>query len=328
VAVTMMDVAEAAGVSTSTVSRVFATPQAVRKQTRDLVLTAAQTLGFTPGRAEHEGRARGLTLGVVVPDIAEPCFAQIVKAAQSRARRDECGVYLADADDRPGAEYELAVAMIGQVDALLLVEPRMTAQQQRNVAAALPTVLVGRTGDGLSAVVADAEDGVRRAVEHLAALGHTRVCHAVGTWPLLPEDRRAALRAAAARQGVELLEQPGPVENDVAAGSDAADATLAAGATALLADSDRVALTAMRRLAEQGVAVPGDVSVVGVGDTFLAQTTHPRLTCVHLPLDSMGTSAVDLLLTRAVKLPQTPGEVITLRTSLVVRGSTARPAGT
>jgi DNA-binding LacI/PurR family transcriptional regulator len=323
-AVTMTDVAQAAGVSTSTVSRVFATPQAVRKQTRDMVLTAAQSLGFTPGRVPGPpGRDRALTLGVVVPDIADPRCAQIVKAAQNRARHAECAVLLADADERPRDEYELALAMTGQVDGLLLVEPRMTAEQQRNVAAAMPTVLVGTAGDGLCAVLAGTGDGMRQALAHLAELGHTRIRHVDGARPLLRDEERAALRRAAAELGADLAEHPGPFGADATAGAAAADGLLATGATALIAHGDRVALGAARRLAELGVAVPGDVSLVSVGDTFLARATHPHLTCVHVPLDHMAGTAVDILLRRADQPPHTPAEAVTLPTSLIVRDSTA-----
>ncbi|MFJ8953223.1 LacI family DNA-binding transcriptional regulator [Streptomyces sp. NPDC102381] len=316
------DVAEAAGVSPSTVSRCFASPHQVRPDTRARVLAAAERLGYRPNRIARslaEGRTR--TLGLIVPDIANPFFAVIVKAVQARARRKDYAVFLADTDEHPDDEYELACALARQVDGLLLVAPRMDGARLGEVVRQVPSVAVNRSVSGVSSVVAPSEDGLRQAVAHLHALGHRHLALILGarnSWS--SEQRGHAVRYAAEQLELKVTEF-GPHEPKFHTGAQVADLALAAGATAIVAHNDLMALGVLSRLADRGVRVPDDVSVVGADDTLLATTATPALTSVRIPLDALGERAVDLMLRRLDDPGRVPEELV-LDSELIVRRST------
>jgi len=322
-AVTIAEVAKVAGVSTSTVSRAFTTPDLVHDDTRQHVLAVARRLGYTPNRiARSLAMGRTRSIGLIVPDIANPFFATLAKAAQARARRREYAVFLADTDEHPAEEYELARAITKQVDGLLLVSPRMSEDHLYEIVELIPTVLVNRRVEGLPAVAVPSADGMRQAVEHLHALGHRRCAYVSGprnSWS--NQQRRAAVGDACADLGMELVEF-GPYEPKFDAGVRSADLIRGAGATAVIAHNDVVALGVIFKLSERGVVVPRDISVVGVDDTIIASTANPALTTVRLPLRELGVHAVDAMLETLDAGIDRPPSVIELETALIVRGTT------
>ena len=317
------EVAAAAGVSTSTVSRAFVAPHSVRVDTRERVLTVARRLGYTPNRVARS-LAMGKTgsLGLIVPDVANPFFAMILKAVQARARRKEYTIFLVDTDEHPADEYELAVALTAQVDGLLLVSSRMPDERVREVIARTPTILVNRRIEGVPGVLVPSTDGMTQAVQHLHALGHRTCCYVSASHTSWSNAQRvAAVRTAGATLGMELIEL-GPFEPRFDAGVRAADLVPASGATAVIAHNDMVALGTMARFAQRGIAVPDDVSVVGVDDTLLATAADPPLTSVRIPLEEIGTRAVDLLLDALGGHRDAPPAVVEMPTALMVRAST------
>ncbi|MFI6872909.1 LacI family DNA-binding transcriptional regulator [Streptomyces sp. NPDC050400] len=316
------DVAADVGVSPSTVSRCFASPDQVRPETRRKVLAAAERLGYRPNRiARSLALGRTGTLGLIVPDIANPFFAVIVKAVQARARRKDYAVFLADTDEHPDDEYELALTLARQVDGLLLVAPRMTGDRLGEVVRQVPSVAVNRSVSGVPSVVAPSEDGLRQAVAHLHALGHRHLALVLGARNSWSSERRGhAVRFAAEQLRVKVTEF-GPHEPKFHTGAQVADLALAAGATAIVAHNDLMALGVLSRLADRGVRVPDDVSVVGADDTLLATTATPALTTVRIPLDALGERAVDLMLHR-LDDPGHPAQEVSLDSELIVRRST------
>ncbi|MFC9529000.1 LacI family DNA-binding transcriptional regulator [Streptomyces sp. NPDC056975] len=316
------DVAAQAGVSPSTVSRCFASPHQVRPETRARVLAAADRLGYRPSRiARSLALGRTGTLGLIVPDIANPFFAVIAKAVQARARRKGYAVFLADTDEHPDDEYELALTLARQVDGLLLVSPRMDESRLVEVVRQVPSVAVNRSVPGVPSVVAPSEDGLRQAVAHLHALGHRHLALILGarnSWS--SEQRGHAVRYAAKQLDLKVTEF-GPHEPKFHMGAQVADLALAAEATAVVAHNDLMALGVLARLAERGVRVPDDVSVVGADDTLLATVATPALTSVRIPLATFGERAVDLMLRRLDDPDSTPHQSV-LTSELIVRRST------
>jgi DNA-binding LacI/PurR family transcriptional regulator len=297
VAVTSAKVAAVAGVSTSTVSRVFLSPDQVTASTRERVLAVSRQLGYSPNRAARSlAMGRTGAIGLIVPDIANPFFAEVVKAVQARVRRKDHAVLVADSDEKPGDERDIALAMAKQVDGLILVSPRSSAEDLQEINEAAPIVLANRAVDGLPAVVVPSGDGMRQAVEHLAALGHEKCCYLnVSRRSWSNEQREAAVKEACTAKGIELIEL-GPFEARFDGGVAAADTVRASGATAVIAHNDMMAIGVISRLQRQQVNVPGDISVIGVDNTVFAGLYNPALTTVRIPLDDMGASAVDLLL--------------------------------
>lgn len=320
-AVTLRDVARAAGVSPATASRALHAPDLVAPERRELVQRVARELGYRPNRAARElitGRTGHLCL--VVPDLENPFFSAVAKAVQARARTAGHAVVVADAEEDPQLEAELVAQLGAQADGVLLCSPRMSADDLADVAAGdRPVLLVNREGAGLPSVVVDNRDGVRQAVRHLHALGHRRLAYAggpAGSWS--DARRREGLAASGTDVEVVDLGAHAPV---FAGGVAAADLALASGATAVLAHNDLVALGVLDRLRTRGVRVPHDVSVVGFDDAPVATLVAPALTTVAVPLARLGRTAVDLLLTpHEDAAPRT-----VLPVELVVRASTAPP---
>ncbi|WP_214403209.1 LacI family DNA-binding transcriptional regulator [Pseudonocardia lacus] len=321
-AVTIKDVAAAAGVSQSTVSRALSMPELVSPVTRARVQAAARRLGYEPNRAAR-GLITGRTanLGLVVPDLANPLFAAVVKGVQAAARAADYSVFIADTDEDASAEPGLLRALAKQVDGIVLCSPRSPDAELTEAGTDTPVVLMNRQVAGYPAVTVDNADGMRQAVEHLAALGHRRVCYVAGprsSWS--NGQREQGLRATAEAVGVDLVHLghfPPRFDGGVAA----ADLALASGASAVVAYNDIVALGLLSRLGARGVAVPDRISVLGCDDIPMSAMTHPALTTVAVPQHEAGRAAVAMLLALLSDAgPTAPQRE--LATQLVVRATT------
>lgn len=327
-AATIRDVALACGVHVSTVSRTFSAPHLVSPATRTRVLAAAEDLGYRPNRA-----ARALTtgrthnLGLIVADISNPFFPPLIKAAQAYARERGYQVFVADTDEDPQAEEDLIRTLAEQVDGVVLVSPRLTNPSIERLGAELPFVVINRRIKGLSAVLMDVAAGTVDAMRHLTELGHRHlvlVGGPRGSWTSGQMKRSA--EKAAADQGIR-LDVVGPNPPTEEGGIAAADATLASGATGLIAYNDLVAIGIIEALGERGVQVPRDISVIGVDDTITGRLNRPKLTSVAMPTPAAGRTAVDLLLHAIDSKDDRAPAQTTLGTSLVVRESTAPAPG-
>jgi DNA-binding LacI/PurR family transcriptional regulator len=319
------DVARRAGVSVATVSRSYSAPETVREATCARVLQAATDLGYRPNRAAR-GLITGRTgnVGVIVPDLGNPYFQGVLKGAQARAREADYAVFVADGQESAAEEEALIGAMSKQVDGILLCSSRLAPGTLAALEAAPAVALLNRRVDGLSTVTVDSADGMRQAMAHLAALGHLRCAFLSGprhSWS--NQQRLRGLRAAARAAGAEIV-TIGPVVPQFQGGVDAAERVLAGGVTAVLAYNDLVAAGILSRLAQLGVDVPGELSVVGFDDIPLAAMLTPALTTVAAPTVQAGAAAVQALLSR-LEQPDAPPSLQRLPAALVVRESTAPP---
>lgn len=320
-AATIRDVARAAGVSASTVSRALSSPEMVNAVTREKVRRAADRLGYRPNRAAR-GLITGRTgnLGLIVPDLSNPFFSDVVKGAQARARDHDYALFIADTDEEPGVEADLVRALSKQVDGLVVCSPRMETDALRELGAEATLVLLHRRVENVPSITVDNADGMRQALSHLAALGHHRIALAAGprtSWS--NGERVRGLRAAADELGLDLVEV-GNFPPQPSGGVAAADLVLASKATAVVAYNDVVAIGLLNRLTARGVDVPGELSVVGVDDIGMCQMTHPALTTVHIPKKDAGRAAITLLL--AVLHSNETATQRELPTQLIIRQST------
>jgi len=330
-AVTLADIAGELGVSTSTVSRALSNPELVNGATRDRIQRTARRLGYRgPGVVRPRAAAGRGVIGMVVPDIVNPFFPPIIKAAQSRALGKDRAIVLADLDEHPDDELGLARILRERVDGLIVVSPRATDEELTQYGELAPVVFVNRLVEGMPSVVIDNADGMYEAVEHLAALGHRQVAYLNGpkrSWS--NRMRRDAVAAAASRLGVDLVEF-GPFEPEVQSGVRAADLVVASGATAVVAYDDMIALGVMVRLSERGLRVGPDISVLGIDDSPMAGMAYPALTTVHVPGTEAGRIAVDTVVELIAAGPgarPAPGRLLRrLDTRLVVRSSTQSPS--
>jgi DNA-binding LacI/PurR family transcriptional regulator len=330
VSVTIHDVARRAKVSISTVSRAFTSPDLVKQQTRSRVLAAADELGYHASGAPHRLSALRIGhLGIVVPDLGNPFFTGVLDGVQARARQDDVAVLFANSDEDPATELNLIRRMARQVDGILLCGPGLTDDQLRTAAGQATLVLLNREVAGIPSVVMDAADGMRQAIQHLAALGHRRCAYLGGprtSWA--NHARRRGLAEAARRHGTEVVEF-GPFPPVFEGGLQGADLALAADVTAIVAYNDLVAFGALARLNARGVRVPDEISLVGFDDLVFAAISAPPLTTIAMPTEAAGRAAVTILL-GLLGVPDAGAGGDTARvldTHLIVRATTAPPAG-
>lgn len=296
-AVTIKDVARAAGVSASTACRALGSGELVRPETRERVLQAAAVLGYQPNRAAR-GLSTGRTgnIGLIVPDLANPFFPSVIKGMQARAREVDYAVFVADTDEDPRVEYSLVRALSKQVDGIVICSPRMDEDQLRDAAAETPLVLLNRRVGRIPSVTVDNVDGMRQAVAHLVALGHRRIGYVEGpraSWA--NRERLRGLRSVTQATGIELVEL-GSFLPQFEGGVAAADQVLASGVTAVVAYNDLMALGLLSRFTARGIDVPGRISIIGCDDIVVSSMVHPPLTTVSLPKELTGRAGVDLLL--------------------------------
>lgn len=291
-------VAAAAGVSASTVSRVYSHPHLLRADTVERVRKVADDLGYVPhftARALITGRLS--TIGVVVPDIANPFFPPVIRAVQARAGEVGVGTLLGDTDEDPAKEETVLLALQQRTDGVVLVSSRMPEPRIQKMAAGHPLVLVNRDVELVDRVLIETTLGMRQAVEHLARLGHRRIAYLGGpesSWS--NGERAAAVSDSAGRLGIEVISL-GPHRPEHEEGRRAAAAVLAAGVTGVLAFDDVLAQGLLAGLVEAGARVPADVSLVGCDD-ILAVRTVPPLSTIHGPSMEAGRLAVELLLAK------------------------------
>lgn len=317
---TITDVARAAGVAASTVSRAFTRPGRVNAETREHVLAVADRLGYTPNaaaRALESGRSN--TIALLVPDITNPHFAGVIKGAERAAAAAGLTLLLGDTQESPALEEQLVRRLAGSVDGFVLAASRMPDEAVQRASEQRPVVLVNRATPDVPCVVADYDSGTRQIVDHLASHGHTAFVFLggpAGSWS--GARRWRGLQRAARARGLTAT-RFGPYSPTLTGGPAAADAALAAGATALVCHNDMLAIGVLRRLAERGVVVPDALSVVGFDDIFGADFCTPPLTTLAERTADAGARAVEVLQQQG-RTTQTASWV--LPTELVVRTST------
>src|SRR5437588_2139862 len=318
---TIKDVARLSGVSVMTVSRVINGGVRVSPDTRRRVEEAISQLGFVPNRlARGLSRQRTGTLAVIVPDVANPFFTAIVRAAEEVARRADYHVILGDTRADLAVEREVVEELIAhRVEGALIapVSDRSLAHLRRLEQFGVPFVLVDRRVPGTQSdvVLGDSIGGARRLVEHLLTLGHRRVGFIVESDDVSPaRERRAGYDAALTAAGSE-------VDADRVVNASADPAGGATGMTRLLELEPRptavftvnnlVALGAIEAVRAAGLEVPDDVALVCFDDIEYASRLYPFLTAMEQPAQTFGTLSTQLLLDRIEgRSPQRPREVV------------------
>lgn len=334
---TLFDVAARAGVSVSIVSRVLSDdPEVrVRPETRERILAASRELDYTPN---HAGRALRLAksgaLALVVPDVTNPVFADMVRAVEDEAQHNGYSVLLARSEwftENSGGLRRLIGE--GRVDGFLFQRADETtdAGLMRLLGAGIPTILLNTRSPGSrGSVTFDGVAAAMMATRHLVELGHRRIAHLGGPEGSDTSDRRL--------QGFRLcMTEAGlPVPPDAVTRSGYRPESGAAGIRHLLAARERptavfvanvnAAIGAMTAAIQSGLRVPEDLSIVALHDLWFAEHTTPPLTTVKSPLEAVGRAGVRLLLERLSSRSVDDVTVTDPPPRLIVRASTAPPA--
>lgn len=300
---TIKEVAERAGVSTATVSRALTGQSAVKPELRARILTAVAELGYRPNRlASNLRRQTTETIGVVVSDIENPHFTQVVRAVEDAAYRRGYRVLLCNTDETTEKQRSYLEVLAAERVVGVIISPSDPGGVEISglLDVGIPVVAFDRrVEDGRAdAVVIDNARGTRRATDYLIGLGHDRIGFVSG----LPNiqtgrERLAGFEEAMAIRGLPVRWANGAFRIDQA--YHATQELLAGdGVTALLVGNNLMTIGALRALRSRGLRVPDDVALVAVDDPPWAELVEPSLTTLAQPVRQMAECAVRLLFER------------------------------
>jgi LacI family transcriptional regulator len=327
------DVAREAGVSTATVSHVINRTKYVTDETRARVLSAIERCEYHPNaHARSLASGRSNMIGLLVSDISNPFFPELIKSIETAAFESGYNVILLNTnyDAQRAADYVRRLSELN-VAGVALMTSELDAALFREITRKRISVVfdnTGPTGERMSNISVDYASGIEEAVRHLVSLGHRRIAHIAGA-SRIPSGviRREAFLDSVARH---LSDEPEPAvyEGDfrLDGGRRAASEMLSAPEmpTAVVVANDMMALGAMREFRAAGLSIPRDISVVGFDDIAFAALSEPPLTTVSSPRVEIGRRAIEALIA-SIERPDQRGVEIRVPTHLITRGSTAPP---
>lgn len=332
-AVTLNDIANKAGVSVSTVSRVLnhkTKKYRISEETENLIKQAAKKLNYKPNQL-----ARGLrlkkthTIGLIVPDISNPFFAHVTRIIQTHAYRAGYSLIVCNTDEDINTELEQVELLISKgVDGFIVMPVGTTfAHIKKLLDDSVPLVLLDRSFDDLetNSVVVDNYTGAYKATEYLISMGHTKIAVIQGLPDTHTNNARVkgyldALKAGGIDinnnyiVGKDFRKENGYIETKFLLG-------LEERPTAIFTTSDLITLGALEAVSEENLIIPDDLSLVSFDDIDFAPFLFAPLTAVRQPKEIMGEVAVKLLIDDLKSRVNHEHRKIVLKSDLVVRGS-------
>ncbi|MGY4106070.1 LacI family DNA-binding transcriptional regulator [Aeromonas encheleia] len=327
--VSMAAVAEQAGVSVATVSRVLNQQEGVTAKTRAKVDQAVHALGYRVNHLATSLRtAKSWLLLIMVPDLTNPFYIEVVRGIDRVARQHGYFVLLCDTGADPGRERSaFELLRTHRADGAICLDPDSIQQGLSQEINALPWVACCEFDPAMPVpyVGIDNQEAAAAAVRYLLSRGHSRIA-LIGADPayLYARQREAGVRQALAEAGLTLAEEWNirVTSFSFLAGAEAAQQLLRCPQrpTAIFAVADALAIGLMHSLQEAGLRIPDDIAIMGFDDIPLAAQLNPPLTTMAQPMDELGAEAARLLLQR-LSTPDAllPGALLPHK--LVVRGS-------
>ncbi len=325
---TIKDVAKYAGLSPATVSRVIRNQSNVTDKTRNLVINAIRDLNFQPNALARQLRQQETkTVIVIVPDIGNSFFRDIIKGIEKIAYQNNYQVFLADMQNNPEIEaYYFNALLQKQADGVISLSASVAQRLMEQVASQYPVVIVCQymENSDLPNVTIDNVSASKRIMEHLINMGHTRIAH-LTAFPniLLYRDRLTGYYQALAEHGIQIdTELVRYGNSSFQSGYDQMMELLELKkpVTAVFAAGDILAVGAMKALKASGKRIPEDCAVVGFDDIDLSSIYDPTLTTIRQPKREMGEIAMSMLLELINGNKPTPNQHV-LDYELVVRES-------
>jgi LacI family transcriptional regulator len=335
--VTIIDVASHAQVSTAAVSKVIRNAYGVSPAMKDRVQAAIEELGYRPHASARAMRGRTFTIGVLLPDVTSPFFAEIINGLTEQLADTDYQAIMIQGGTTHKAERRAIDALVDrQVDGILMVAPISSRARLEEVARDLPTVVLGRHERSAvyDTVFDDDDAGAELAVNHLIDLGHRRIVHIAhqDNARARPADLLHVIRAETYKRVMRdhgLAEEIAVATTSYSAegGYDGARQLLnrSPRPTAIFAGADQAAFGALAAVHEAGLSAPADVSVIGYDNIRLAALPNIALTSIDQDGVVMGRAVGRLLLERIEG--RTPAVHFSVTPSLVVRRTTAAPPG-
>jgi LacI family transcriptional regulator len=329
--VSLRDVAKAAKVSVGTVSNVLNRPEVVAPETLARVRGTIKDLGFVPnGFARHLRSGNSRTLGLIVPDVANPFFTEVARGVEDAASKRDYAVFLCNSDESATKEDRYINILIEQQVRGVLITPtdvksdRLDAMRERGIA----VTLVDREIKGRKQCSVSVDDvhGGQLGIEYLTGLGHTDIAWVCGP-DSIPQvaDRGAGVAKAAKFAGAKVETIRVSLMNTTQ-GEEAAKKILALKTipTAIFCANDLLALGVMRTLRENKFKIPEQVSVLGYDDIEFAASAAVPLSSIAQPAYQMGVTAADLLLNECEEAETHEHQQIRFQPQLVERASTGK----
>ncbi len=332
---TLKEVATRADVSFSTVSRAINHPDKVKPETRRRVERAIAELNYHPHRAARRlrgHRSYASIFGLIIPDIQNAFYSQIVRGAEEVAYSRGYAVIICNSDESPEREQFYLNVLQQESAAGVILPPITEGGRPFPPPDELPLPVIcfdRRPPDGLfDAVVVDNEGGAYQATARLARLGHRRIAAIVGALDLSTSaERRAGYERALREHGLPIepdLIRWGPPRQEEGHALAEVLLDLPAPPTALFVGNNVMAMGALEAVRQRGLRIADDVAVIAFDDPPWASLITPPLSTVRQPAYEIGRRAAELLL-RRIETPERPTELVTLPTTLVVRSSCGRP---
>lgn len=330
---TLADVAEHAGVSTATVSRVIRNTDPVSQELRDRIEVSIAELGYTPRKPAIE-QVDQVAIALLIGDLLNPFFWEIAQGVQDEVNNQQMNLTLYNLADHPLRQMQLLKQLKkSQTDGVILTGlapfPELLDWQERQN---IPIVLFNRhvLQPSVHCIVVDFENGMYRATQHLLALRHTRIGHlASPSTGEIAEARLQGIKTALAEENLDLKPEWCPIVppgREVGGGFQAMRMLLELPTqerpTAVIAFNDIIAIGALHAIHSYGLRVPEDISVIGVDDIALAGHCHPPLTTINQPKYHMGKLAVQTLCRMREGRMSVGNNCTILETPLIVREST------
>jgi len=321
--VTIDDVAKAAGVHRATVSRALSRPEAVKTQTRELILRVAEELGYTMSPLAQALRSKAsIFIPLVVPDLVNPFYAELATSMTQAAgdRGYQLVLCITNRDSERAAAYLAAMQSLYAPFAIVAPSSRVDMNTLRQFGFGDRAVVIDRVDEQSTApsVTVDNRRGIELAFDHLRSLGHRRIGYVSGISGIYTARER--IDAYSELAGAESIVLDSGADGDAGRRAAARLLALTDRPTAIIAGNDMTAFGVISTLAAEGLRVPEDVSVVGCDGLVLGARYSPALTTVRQPIADMGNIAIDLAEKKA--MDGTVDHVL-LTPELLVRASTA-----
>ena len=326
----LRDVARQAGVSVGTVSNVLNRPDVVSPKTLERVQKTIAELGFVPnGFARQLRSGYSRTIGLVVPDVANPFFTEVARGVEDAASKRDYAVFLCNSDESLEKENKyLSVLIQQQVRGVLITPSDSKSHQYENLRERGISVALLDTETKNASQCSVSVDDVRGgeiAIEHLASLGHREIAWVTGP-ETIPQvaDRTAGVMRAAKIAKVEISTIRVPLMNS-AQGIDAVKKILALKKlpSAIFCGNDLLAFGVMRGLLDAGIRIPEDVSLLGYDDIAFGNSAAVPLSSISQPAYQLGVTAAELLISECEESEEHAHQQIKFQPQLVVRASTA-----
>ncbi|WP_103062283.1 LacI family DNA-binding transcriptional regulator [Actinomyces qiguomingii] len=296
--VTIYDIAAAAGVAPSTVSRALSRPGRVSTETAARIHEAAEVLGYKRARPRRPADSTEDTyvIALVIADVGNPFFSRVMIGMQESARANGYTVLLIDSREDAAQERAAIDKVLHLIDGIVLSASRMSNSAIQQFNRAVPVVSLNRQVPGVTSILPDSAQGMHAVVEHLAAHGHTAVTYLSGPPDSWADGARwEGLTQACHALGVR-AQRLGPFSPTVGGGVHALETWGHRPTTAVVGYNDVLAIGFMKAALARGLRVPADVSIIGIDNAGLSALTNPGLTSLAAGSRRLGARAATAII--------------------------------